>query len=744
MQPRAFVIMPFGQKPSGCASGPDIDFDSVYRNLLEPALRAAGCDVIRADQEVGAGDIRTDMFFELVTADLVVADITIHNPNVFYELGVRDGVCPRGIFLVNGDKSMSRPFDIASDRSFDYDIDLVATPTDTSEARKGKCKAQCDALARRFEEAIAVDRQVIGSPVYSHLPGLKPVNWDNIQTPRAKYLNGLQVGWHSRIRTAQANGQPGDIVTLAMNAPTRLHEARILYEAAIALMALSRHRAAERVLRDVIRLDPDNADAQIELAIVLCHVDKSGEAEQQLRQLSLDFRKRPQAADSLGQVLRHLWHLSWRNVKQPKERRQKAIDASQVALSAVDSFLRAHHADPTAYFAGFNALMLLYLLKELGVEQHGLPARELQDLCATTRYVAEHQRQAAIESGRYDNQFWTTTTLAGIVFMEGHPATALKEIEVACAIPAATSFQLQTFRYRLELLEELGVQMDFVNKTLSIVDRSLASRNDRCTCERVFLWRGCPIDKPGQLRPRFPLSQVGTVEQVMADVLKNEWKVGRGDLALCGGTSESDVIFAEICLGLGAAVRFMLRKPEQLGRNEPEQPLWPFADRGWRARFQRLLSQKNCAAWFDTDHLGSASDGLGRAGIEDFLRRRQSQWLINTAEMEAEPTIAQGVETNGETRLHGLFLSEASNPNSDADDTSFLMRRVNEFDGYRGRVRTIDPLAPATDREETPLPHAVTNEPDIHAMAITCPTPLAIAARGQSSRPRRAARRART
>src|SRR5215470_13256758 len=98
MQPRAFVIMPFGLKPSGGASGPDINFEAVYDGLLEPALRAAGCDVVRADKDVAAGDIRTEMFFELVTADLVVADITIDNSNVFYELGVRDGVCPRGIF----------------------------------------------------------------------------------------------------------------------------------------------------------------------------------------------------------------------------------------------------------------------------------------------------------------------------------------------------------------------------------------------------------------------------------------------------------------------------------------------------------------------------------------------------------------------------------------------------------------------------------------------------------------------
>jgi hypothetical protein len=85
MQPYAFVVMPFGQKPAGATSGRPIDFHLVYRNPIEPALRQAGYEVVRSDSEVAAGDIRTDMCFELVTADLVVADISILNVNVFLQ-----------------------------------------------------------------------------------------------------------------------------------------------------------------------------------------------------------------------------------------------------------------------------------------------------------------------------------------------------------------------------------------------------------------------------------------------------------------------------------------------------------------------------------------------------------------------------------------------------------------------------------------------------------------------------------
>ena len=87
MTPHAFIAMPFGTKPG--ADNNDIHFNRIYTELLKPALEAAGCEVFRADDEQRAGDIRTDMFEELLVADLVLADLTLNNPNVWYALGAR-------------------------------------------------------------------------------------------------------------------------------------------------------------------------------------------------------------------------------------------------------------------------------------------------------------------------------------------------------------------------------------------------------------------------------------------------------------------------------------------------------------------------------------------------------------------------------------------------------------------------------------------------------------------------------
>ena len=72
----AFVAMPYGVKES-------IDFNRIYDDYIKPALESAGFEVFRADEEMRAGNIRTDMFQELMLADLVVADLSIDNPNMW-------------------------------------------------------------------------------------------------------------------------------------------------------------------------------------------------------------------------------------------------------------------------------------------------------------------------------------------------------------------------------------------------------------------------------------------------------------------------------------------------------------------------------------------------------------------------------------------------------------------------------------------------------------------------------------
>jgi len=82
----AFVIMPFveqSEKPR-----PTGFFDEVLKSVVTPAANDAGFSVETAQQQ-GSDVIQSTIINQLLTADLVVADLTDHNPNVLFELGIR-------------------------------------------------------------------------------------------------------------------------------------------------------------------------------------------------------------------------------------------------------------------------------------------------------------------------------------------------------------------------------------------------------------------------------------------------------------------------------------------------------------------------------------------------------------------------------------------------------------------------------------------------------------------------------
>jgi hypothetical protein len=82
---RAFVIMPFTERNPARPSG---FFEEVLRSLITPAGLEAGFTVETANRQ-GSDIIQSTIINELLEADLVVADLTDHNPNVLFELGLR-------------------------------------------------------------------------------------------------------------------------------------------------------------------------------------------------------------------------------------------------------------------------------------------------------------------------------------------------------------------------------------------------------------------------------------------------------------------------------------------------------------------------------------------------------------------------------------------------------------------------------------------------------------------------------
>jgi tetratricopeptide (TPR) repeat protein len=694
---RAFVVMPFGTVGLAgvhARGSTQIDFNAVYSELLRPALEGAGCETFRADSEISAGDIRTDMFFELVTADVVIADLSVPNANVFYELGVRDAACPRGVLIVHGGWTTNRPFDIAPDRSFAYAGHLFASKDPQLKQRhdrQAELAKEVDRLCKIFKEALATERQTMGSPVYAHLPGLKPLNWDDIDTSRARYFGALNEDWQERVRMAEANQRPGHILTLAQDAPTRAHRTKILMLAARALIGLCRFAAAQEVLTEVIHLTPDNADAHLQLAVILANVGETSQAEHELRRILQQCEHNPNAGDLVGQagavlgyVHRVLWYLQWKDEPDLVRRKEKAKESWRLLLSAIHGFATVHRRHTDQFLSGYNALLLIELLKYLFPDfQPTPPFPSRAELSAVVRYTATAERENAEFTGDYDAQFWSALALSGLDMIDGNDAGAIQTVRDACSVPSATLFHLQYFVDRLQLLELLQFSPVVVSSATYIVKAALEAKIHEKKWTKVVLFYGYSIDIPDQdgAKPRFPVETASEVQTQIEEIL-DRWQIGENDLAICAASTEGDVMFAEACLKHNAHVRLLVLEPTS---DELVQGMASPRSSSWTARARDLIDRPDTEVWYHRTELGDAVD-------QSALKARHNRWMINTARMEVEGAGRMTPDTSGvSTGLFGLLLWQGENQADDPTSPAFFVAEIRKGDRYRGRVETINP-----------------------------------------------------
>lgn len=93
--------------------------DDIMKNIIEPVARELDYLVERADKQYGSV-IMEDIILMLREADIVIADLTGLNPNVFYELGLRQATKGKCINII-GKEEKKLPFDIGYTRAITYD-----------------------------------------------------------------------------------------------------------------------------------------------------------------------------------------------------------------------------------------------------------------------------------------------------------------------------------------------------------------------------------------------------------------------------------------------------------------------------------------------------------------------------------------------------------------------------------------------------------------------------------------------
>ena len=113
---KCFVVTPIGNE------GTEIRrrADQVFKYIISPVCEEMEFEPIRVDMVNQADSITQTILDYLNSAELVIADMSGHNPNAFYEMGYRAAVGKPMIHLK--EKSEKIPFDVAGIRAFEYDL----------------------------------------------------------------------------------------------------------------------------------------------------------------------------------------------------------------------------------------------------------------------------------------------------------------------------------------------------------------------------------------------------------------------------------------------------------------------------------------------------------------------------------------------------------------------------------------------------------------------------------------------
>lgn len=109
-----FVIMPI----SSPESYDDEHFIRVYEDIFQPACEEAEYKPVRADEVKQTNLIQLDILEKLIESDMVLCDLSSTNPNVLFELGLRQAF-DKPVTLVQ-EKGTNKIFDISGLRICDY------------------------------------------------------------------------------------------------------------------------------------------------------------------------------------------------------------------------------------------------------------------------------------------------------------------------------------------------------------------------------------------------------------------------------------------------------------------------------------------------------------------------------------------------------------------------------------------------------------------------------------------------
>ncbi|NJM92439.1 MAG: hypothetical protein HC861_07270, partial [Rhodospirillaceae bacterium] len=451
---RAFAVMPFGKKMG--PDGIEIDFDAVFKELLAPAIEASGLMPHRADADRRGGAIHLDMFQDLLLAEFVVADLTVDNPNVWYEIGVRHALRSAGAVMTYAQRDRL-PFDIAGQRMQRYT--LVNGMLDP-----GRLAAERAQITEAITATLGAWRGRKASPVYQMLPYLREPDWKTLKVGEInEYWQELE-SWRSRIDVARRNQRPGDILVLAEEMPNSILEFEALCIAAEALLKMQKPRYALDIVGRARKLDPDNLKARQIEGRALGRAGRYAEAREVLQRLAAEF-KDGETQGIFARTMKDEWTQLWNLHPQRKtEPVAAALDTAAALHAAAVAYVGAFRCAPADYYPGVNALTLARLWEHVTGRKSKIP---LDSIANGVRWCVD----TAIERNK---DYWALATRAELALVNDNMDEAIEDYSeaAAMAVDQRDRSALDSSSQQLDFLSALNFRPGIVSEAAKVIDRA--------------------------------------------------------------------------------------------------------------------------------------------------------------------------------------------------------------------------------------------------------------------------------
>lgn len=579
---RAFIVRPFGKKEN-------IDFDEVERLLIQPALQAAGILGQTTMEIAEAGNIREDMFRILVTADIVIADLSIHNANVFYELGIRHGLRPNATFLLRADIDVC-PFDLQTDRYLLYD---VTNP-------EGKV-AQ---LTQALKATVASGRT--DSPVYQLLPGLQP--------PDPTVLLVVPMEFREAVAYAREAGERGDLRLLAYEARDLDWGTEGLREVGRAQFQIGARQGAKETFEWLRERRPGDVEANNRLATIYQRLGDLVRSDQAIRRVldasSPTRRDRAEAFALLGRNDKSRWLARWKD-RPDAEVRVAALQATELD-HAIENHAQGFGQSLNHFYSGYSGLNTLSLLAIRNELAQALPdtwaerfdteeeaARQLdagkarfQQLAGAVQLSLEAARRALERQPDDEEALWTGISEGDFALLTSRRPGPVGQ-RYRDALSNTPVFALSSVAEQLSIFQRLGVRSEFVAQAMTVVNELGAPATTAAAqppIARLLLFTGHMVDAEGRDTPRFPRTESAetAARAMIRKAVEDECRLEPGRiLGIAGGACGGDILFHEVCAELGMETQLYLALPQPDFYVRSVRQGGP----GWIERYNRLCER---------------------------------------------------------------------------------------------------------------------------------------------------------